>query len=88
MAIFEMYNTTVSCTYDFYDVLFCNNVNEKKSCFTWKDMHLCNLYIYIFTYLHEHVKNDVMRSSAKRKMKRNRTDNVRLKRYKWIEMSN
>ncbi len=84
MANFEMYNTTVSCTYDFYDVLFCNNVNEKKSCFTWKDMHLCNLYIYIFIY----VKNDVMRSSAKRKMKRNRTDNVRLKRYKWIEMSN
>lgn len=73
MAIFEMYNTTVSCTIDFY-----------KSCFTWKDMHLCNLYIYIFIY----VKNDVMRSSAKRKMKRNRTDNVRLKRYKWIEMSN
>lgn len=73
MAIFEMYNTTVGCTIDFY-----------KSCFTWKDMHLCNLYIYIFIY----VKNDVMRSSAKRKMKRNRTDNVRLKRYKWIEMSN
>lgn len=45
-------------------------------------MHLSNLYIDIFIYLHEHVKNDVMRSSAKRKMKRNRTDNVRLKRYK------
>lgn len=32
-------------------------------------------FIHLFLYL---CQNDVMRSSAKRKMKRNRTDNVRL----------
>lgn len=88
MVNFEMYNIIVSCIYDFYDVLFCNNVNEKKSCFIWKDMYLCNLYIYIFIYLYEYVKNDVMRFLVKRKMKCNRIDNVRLKCYKWIEMFN
>lgn len=73
MVIFEMYNIIVSCIIDFY-----------KSCFIWKDMYLCNLYIYIFIY----VKYDVMRFLVKRKMKCNRIDNVRLKCYKWIEMFN
>lgn len=52
MAIFEMYNTTVSCTYDFYDVLFCNNVLEKKKAALHEKICIYAVYTFISLYIY------------------------------------